>query len=1380
MHDGGRGTRGIRAVAWGGMGVAGLVAGAAMAQTSSMTLLQHSPEPSVTGQGIVVIARLDTSGSTQPPGGTITIGDGIDRCVATLPEGYCLFIPRTPGDKQLIARYSGDGTYPPAVSAPVPHAIKSSVPPERVSLGPARITWLGGYGGGTTFSADGRYIAFSSNGALLPEDTNCCDNDVYVMDRQTRALELASVNSVGSKGNAGSGGGAGSIALSADGRYVAFNSNATNLVAADSNGKSDTFVRDRAAGTTTRVSLTAAGAQSNGDVFDGLDISADGRRVVFLSAATNLLAADTNPALDAYVRDLQAGTTELASVAPGGASSGSDIYYPSMSDDGQHVSFTTGANLVAAPDTTFLDADVYVRHLASGTTERASVDDTGTQHAGVTDFSFLSGDGKRVLFRTYAQYDPLDANGLFDWYVRHLDTGTTELASKRDDDTGPSASPVGSGAAFGPGDSVYFTHQGNDLVAGDDGGRDLFLRDLAADTTVRITAGAADGVGDALSSSSDGWSLALDVFNSATIKVGNVATAIYNGRSGTFSGFRLDPRGNQIDSQPPQMNAVSADGRYVAFTSDSWRLFDAKLSAANELFLRDRATGTLERLCVDSAGKPSAGQCFQPAMSADARFVAFRSDAPDLVVPDGNGQMDIFLRDRLLGTTVRVSVDGIGTDANGPSSNPAISADGRFVAYASVATNLVAGDTNARQDVFLWDSTAPALTATRRVNVAAAGAQSNGNGNEPSVSADGTRVAFLSDATNLGGTPNGVQAYLRDLTAQTTVMVSEPTAGGQPNGSADQPEVSADGRYVAFTTTANNLDAVDQPCCVARYLVRYRVADGKREFATIGGAPVIPGDLAPEATPFSSDGRYFAFETSGAYSPLDDNAGQDLYVYDFERKAAGLASVGPGGAAGDISNHGGAIALAGDGQSLVFSSNSANLAPGDTNGIADVFFTRNPVFGLEYEQRVEAASSEAIDGSRIPSVSADGRYVVFESDADNLVDGDTNLATDVYRIDTVTGARFRISLDDEEAELSGAATQPAVNADGTLVAFVAADAAVNKVRGESAGEGKARKAAGTFGVFLRNMISGTTQRMATARSGGADTQPRLAPGAGVVVFASGANLAPGGTDTNGMSDIYVKPISGGAARCVSCKAVDASGNDTAIDSNGDSQHAVISADGTLVAYETTADNTVPGEPDANPGAAILLRNLVTGGVQRVSRPQGGNAASGTSTQPSIDYSGRNIVFESTQPLLPGESGNTLDVYRYNVDGRKLERISVDQAGGEAGADVSLPVISGDGRTVSFVSESAALDGLTPGTAGVADVFVRSMQTGQVRRLSRTRRGGLANGDSFRPALGYGGQTVAFDSIASNLTDNDTNGTVSDVFVRANPLAAEVVFAAGFE
>ena len=191
---------------------------------------------------------------------------------------------------------------------------------------------------------------------------------------------------------------------------------------------------------------------------------------------------------------------------------------------------------------------------------------------------------------------------------------------------------------------------------------------------------------------------------------------------------------------------LAADGRFVAFGSDATNLVTGDTNAVSDAFVYDRVTGTTERVSVSSAGAEANGTSFAPAISADGRFVAFPSEATNLVPGDTNGVTDVFVRDRLTGTTERVSVSSAGAEANGTSFAPAISADGRFVAFPSEATNLVPGDTNGATDVFVRDR----LTATTdRVSVDSAGAQANDRSDFPAISADGSVVAFVSTATNL-------------------------------------------------------------------------------------------------------------------------------------------------------------------------------------------------------------------------------------------------------------------------------------------------------------------------------------------------------------------------------------------------------------------------------------------------------------------------------------------------------------------------------------------------------------------------------------------------------------------------------------------------------
>jgi len=384
--------------------------------------------------------------------------------------------------------------------------------------------------------------------------------------------------------------------ISADGRYVAFRSLASNLVAGDTNGCADVFVRDRVSGTTERVSVGPGGAQSDGSLGSSRpSISADGRFVAFVSDATNLVAGDTNAATDVFVRDRQLGTTERASVDSGGAQALERSECPAISGDGRYVAFQSSAPNLVAGDTNGTP-DVFVHDRLFGTTERVSVSSGGGQQDRAGYFSAISADGRFVAFLS---------------------------------------------------DST-------NLVAGDvNGFDDIFLRDRLSSTTelVSVASDGTQGVG--------------------------------------YSGLRS--------------LAISADGRFVAFDSEAVNLVAGDTNGASDVFVRDRTLGTTERASVSSSGGEGAGASDSPSMTGEGRFVAFRIYAPDLVAGDANGVSDVFVRDRSTGTTERASVAWSGAGADSACESPSISDDGSLVAFEGAASNLVPGDTNARKDVFVRD-----------------------------------------------------------------------------------------------------------------------------------------------------------------------------------------------------------------------------------------------------------------------------------------------------------------------------------------------------------------------------------------------------------------------------------------------------------------------------------------------------------------------------------------------------------------------------------------------------------------------------------------------------------------------------------------------------
>ena len=221
----------------------------------------------------------------------------------------------------------------------------------------------------------------------------------------------------------------------------------------------------------------------------------------------------------------------------------------------------------------------------------------------------------------------------------------------------------------------------------------------------------------------------------------------------------------------------------------------------------DRLTGVTERVSLGLAGTQAlGGDTHTLSLSADGRFVAMASSATNLVLNDTNGVQDVFVRDRLTGTTTRVSVPTSFGQAAGASGYNLISADGRYVVFTSTASNLVAGDTNGHQDVFRRDR---ATGTTVRVNIAHDGAQANSFSVSPSMSADGQVIAFESSATNLvpGDTNNREDVFVRDLQTGVTVRVSIGPNGVQADERSLEPSISGDGRFVAFTSRASNLIA---------------------------------------------------------------------------------------------------------------------------------------------------------------------------------------------------------------------------------------------------------------------------------------------------------------------------------------------------------------------------------------------------------------------------------------------------------------------------------------------------------------------------------------------------------------------------------------------
>lgn len=382
--------------------------------------------------------------------------------------------------------------------------------------------------------------------------------------------------------------------------------------------------------------------------------------------------------------------------------------------------------------------------------------------------------------------------------------------------------------------------------------------------------------------------------------------------------------------------ALSADGRFVAFESSATNLLAADLNSdLPDVFAVDLATGALTLVSANSAGLQGNLGSQRPSISADGRFVAFESDAVSLVEGDGNGARDVFVRDRQSGRIVRVSVDSAGVEGNGSSSHAVVSGDGRWVAFESDATNLVPDDTNGVRDVFVRELGNGLM---RRVSLGSFDVQGNAASGAPSISGDGLTLAFQSLASNLvDDDTNGVlDVFVRDLAASTTERVSLGSALAQANGASSHPSLSRNARYIAFESDATNLVAGDGNGA-SDVFVHDRLSGGTQRASVdeLG----FQGDNASQLSGparLSADGRFVVFESwASNLVPDDTNQTLDVFVHDLWTGATERCDVSNAGE--EAASTSIAAGLSDDGSRILFTSGAANLVDGDANAVWDVF-----------------------------------------------------------------------------------------------------------------------------------------------------------------------------------------------------------------------------------------------------------------------------------------------------------------------------------------------------------------------------------------------------------------------------------------------------------
>jgi hypothetical protein len=874
-------------------------------------------------------------------------------------------------------------------------------------------------------SPNGRFVVFTSGANdLVPGGNSLSVLNVFLRDRTGNTTMLASGNF------SGTGGGNGNSMLgqvSANGRYIVFQSDASNLVSGDTNGVSDIFLRDTYTGTTRLISVAANGGFANGASTDPV-MTPDGTCVAFISAATNLVAGDTNGIPDVFVRDLITQTTWLVSPGARSPSSSANPLFatPVITPDGRYVAFFSSATGLVSSVPATSAGEVYVRDRVAGTTTWASTNVAALVLAALGQNNVpsyhprLSDDGRYVTFKAGAttttgadvilQYDSttrttavVNTNGI---------GGSVDL----DESYGPEMTPDGRYI-------TYVRHEGS-LSSGYSSVH-VWDAQLTTDTLVSDNG---SGVPTNTAScapviSPDGRFVAF--LSNATNLVANAVTNVFhvylrNLSSSTTQLVDVDTNGIGSAGETLTTLGLSADGRYVAFCSPDGSLVALDKNRAEDVFVRDLVAATTEMVSQRNATViPKAADGFSTlspvSVSADGRWVAFASPADDLVPNDTNQQPDVFVRDLVNGTNLLVSVGLNGGPAlGGGSGNPVISANGQYVAFISGASNLVTSPINTNGNVFRRDLQAG---TTVLVSVGTDGVSpGNNDASDLVMSPDGRYVAFLSRASNLAaGLTSGVNTYWRDVNLGQTVGLKG------ANYYAFGPSLGGNGRYVAYAygvSSTTRLQIRDTQLGTDIYTnagavtsaaidptgtkILYRIANTLcpnlyvDNIATRSNLFSITSTATiRNAAGWSDDGRWLTFVSTANLGSGDDGTNK-VYLRDFQTGTLSLVGLaGPGTGSWDAASD--APVMSGSGQFVAYRGIVTNTVIGDTTAPPNVFLMNRFTGSTTVLTAGQAGSSPFVWVSR-PVVSDGGSTIAFLDLGSGLVTGDLNRVQDAFGV----------------------------------------------------------------------------------------------------------------------------------------------------------------------------------------------------------------------------------------------------------------------------------------------------------------------------------------------------------------------------------------------
>lgn len=746
-----------------------------------------------------------------------------------------------------------------------------------------------------------------------------------------------------------------------------------------------------------------------------------------------------------------------------------------------------------------------------------------------------------------------DTNGVTDVFLRRFDRDTLEIASVST--SGVLGNGASERASYGQAyDRVVFESDASNLVAGDTNAvRDIFVRYAGSPpTTTRINIGPNGEANLPSRKARISPSGAFAVFESDAWNLtpfdGNVSPDVFsvnlNTPSPSVALLSWGPQGNPGNAG--SFAPCVADNGAMAFESLASDLVPNDTNGKRDVFC---SAASPRRVSVSTSGLQGNGDSWGACISSDGRYIAFVSDSTNLVPGDTNGHADIFVRDLQFNTTSIESLTTMRLASNGASSQPALDSTGRYLAFRSSASNLSDLDTNAAEDIFLRDR----LTGfVRRVSLTFLGQQANGSSEAPSLANGASLIAFQSVASNID--PNDQNAasdvFVYDLRPNSTLRASITLAASRIPGR--QASLSADGRLVAFVSSDSNLVAGDTNGYSDVFLRDRETGEVTRVSLTTGGGQINGADSTqPFLTP---DGRHVVFTSSGSVVGWM-TASTNVYLHDRQTATTTLVSMQP--AVGPQFSNAQLAHASADARFVVFSGMVASGSP-YYQTYEQIYVRDRSTAVTELISRLPAPGGTPQAHSRRPRITPDGRYVVFESEATNLVSGVTATGTSVYRFDRATQSMLLVAAGDPYA----GCVSPSISDNGRLVSFFTYKSLVP----EDTGSGD---------VYVKDLVQGGLQLASTTPNGSSsltggtnnNSLPTLSSdGTRIAFLSSATDLVPGLLTAT--SRLFVRDLINGTTALESI-------SNGGVPSNGSIYDFCWSADGTALAFTDYSTTLMP-------------------------------------------------------------------------------------------------------------------------------------------------------------------------------------------------------------